>query len=198
MIDFNIVIQKIKQIEEIKSDKDFAKLINIKPDALVQRKNRNSIPHDNIIKYCLANNISIDMIYENNDIEINDITSVHDQMITSTKNDKLSRIAIFDSNEVLKLPIHNPNNVLKAYIDSSSKQIFIIDTSVDKYNNEGLYYITYHDRTYIKNITDTFNGSFQISSCCTNDLSSNSFEIDENKINELIIKGKVENIISVK
>jgi len=201
MLDLNDVIKKIKKIENIKSDKDFADIINIKPDALVQRKNRNSIPHDNIIKYCLKNKISLDMIYENNDIKIDNSTQEDHKNIEVTLSDSkfpLSRIQIIDKDDFLKLPISNPYKKLKAHIDYSSNNIFIIDTMVNKYEDEGLYLIKYQERTYVKNIVDTFSGTFQINSYSTKNIPVTSFEISTDKISEIIILGTVSNIISLK
>ena len=201
MLDLNDVIKKIKKIENIKSDKDFADIINIKPDALVQRKNRNSIPHDNIIKYCLKNKVSLDMIYENNNIKIDNTVQEDNNTIEITLNESkfpISRIQIIDKDDFLKLPMHNPSKMLKAHIDYSSSNIFIIDTIVNKYEDEGLYLIKYQERTYVKNIVDTFSGTFQINSYSTKNMPVTSFEISTDKISEIIILGTVSKIISLK
>ena len=57
MLDLEQILENIKKIENVKQDKDVAKILNLKNDNLSQYKSRNAVPIKNIVEYCLSKNI---------------------------------------------------------------------------------------------------------------------------------------------
>ena len=62
MLDLTQILDNIKKIENVKQDKEVAKILKLKNDNLSQYKSRNVVPIKNIVEYCLSKNISIDEI----------------------------------------------------------------------------------------------------------------------------------------
>jgi hypothetical protein len=52
------ILEKIKKIEQIKSDQDLAKLFNVTKYAVYNWKARNSIPEDKLKNYCLSRGLN--------------------------------------------------------------------------------------------------------------------------------------------
>jgi len=188
MIHIEVILDKLKSIAEVDSNAKIARLLGIKPDALFQRQQRNSIPHDNVIKYCLENGISLDMLYENHNVKILEEPAHEIKTTQFTKNNILS-IKVFDSNEYISIPYENTKNKkLSAYIDDFSKAIYIFDVEINSFETDGLYFISYNNRKSIKNLQTTFKGTISISEPSE---SSNHYEISENDINKIEFIGKV-------
>ncbi len=69
MIDLVTIINKIKEIENIKDDKEVAEKLGITAQNLYQMRKRNKIPYFEIIKYCNDKKISTDLFFLNKMID---------------------------------------------------------------------------------------------------------------------------------
>ena len=56
------IIDRMKQLMNIKNDSDVAELLNINQSTFAERKRRNSVPYEEIIKFCDKQHIAIDYI----------------------------------------------------------------------------------------------------------------------------------------
>jgi hypothetical protein len=198
VIDVETLLDKIKTIENLKTDKEVAeKALEMRSDALVQRKNRNSVPHDHVIRYCMKNKISIDMIYDNSGVIVDNIHNPHKP--DPVGKDTLSAIKLFDASEHIKLPIDNKNGMLNAYIDNSRRLVFIIDRNFGGKIQDGLNLIRYEDRVYVKNVISTFSGTFKIRpyEAESRTVDSEVFEISKDDMDNVEFIGRVIKIVSI-
>lgn len=62
---FNEIIDKIKKCLNITSDTELAEKMELSRSNYSERKQRNSIPYENLINLCKKENISIDYILKN-------------------------------------------------------------------------------------------------------------------------------------
>ena len=73
IINIDDLIERFKRFKDIKTNRDFADLLNISPQDFSSRKKRGTL-FQLIIEYCINNSYSIDaFIYDNNNININNI-----------------------------------------------------------------------------------------------------------------------------
>lgn len=56
------IISLIKEIKNLKSDTDVARVLGMKQSAFSERKKLNSIPYEHIALFCEAENISLDWL----------------------------------------------------------------------------------------------------------------------------------------
>lgn len=63
MISFQDVVSNLKIVFNLKSDKELALKLNMKVTTFSERKRTNSIPYQEIIELCIAENININNIY---------------------------------------------------------------------------------------------------------------------------------------
>lgn len=63
MISFQDVVSNLKSVFNLKSDKELALKLNMKVTTFSERKRTNSIPYQEIIELCIAENININNIY---------------------------------------------------------------------------------------------------------------------------------------
>ena len=63
MISFQDVVSNLKIVFNLKSDKELALKLNMKVTTFSERKRANSIPYQEIIELCIAENININNIY---------------------------------------------------------------------------------------------------------------------------------------
>ena len=189
MTNFEDVIKKIKKINNIKSDKDFASIINLNPDALVQRKKRNSIPHENVIEYCLKNKISIDELYENNEVVSN--TTLNELNIDSS----LGKIKIYGTNTYLHLNYPNVTGELESYIDTNNIG-FIFNPKIISIVEDGNYLLKNNDTLLIKRVRNSFRNSYLLKDI--NENSNDELEVTFEDFKRTKVIGKIEAILSIK
>lgn len=129
MLDLEQILENIKKIENVKQDKDVAKILNLKNDNLSQYKSRNAVPIKNIVEYCLSKNISIDEI-------LNSKTQLLNKFLKpETKNDNVE-IKFYESNDTLSLP------------SKFLKDIELINLFAFNLNNEDISLINTLESTY--------------------------------------------------
>ena len=94
MLDLAQILENIKKIENVKQDKEVAKILNLKNDNLSQYKSRNAVPIKNIVEYCLSKNISIDEI-------LNSKTQLLNKFLKPEIKNDVVEIKFFESNDIL-------------------------------------------------------------------------------------------------
>lgn len=166
MLDLEQILENIKKIENVKQDKDVAKILNLKNDNLSQYKSRNAVPIKNIVEYCLSKNISIDEI-------LNSKTQLLNKFLKpEIKNDNVE-IKFYESNDTLSLPskflkdielinlfafnLNNEDisliNTLESTYSTSSKYLLIENSTKTKV----LTLINHENEKYILMINKKFN-----------------------------------------
>ncbi len=58
----NDILNRIKEISGLRTDTDVAKKLGLKPNTLAERKARDSIPYEEILQFCLQNEIYLDWV----------------------------------------------------------------------------------------------------------------------------------------
>ena len=58
----NNIINRVKEVSGLRTDADVAKCLGLKPNTLSERKARNSVPYEEIFKFCIENEIYFDWI----------------------------------------------------------------------------------------------------------------------------------------
>lgn len=199
MIDFKDVLDKLKKISGYSSDKDVArKCLNLAPDALVQRKNRNSIPHQKLIEYCLENGLSLDEMYNNDPMKIyvknKTSNEAHTTTATTVSFGNFTAINTYDSNEKIILPFKVAEEV-QSYYDDTLGVLFIFISS--EFDGDGIYIFKYNNKIFVKNVTSTFNDTIKLSP--VKDLTPGEVqEIATEDIKNFEFIGKINQIISIK
>ena len=166
MLDLEQILENIKKIENVKQDKDVAKILNLKNDNLSQYKSRNAVPIKNIVEYCLSKNISIDEI-------LNSKTQLLNKFLKpEIKNDNVET-KFYESNDTLSLPakflkdielinlfafnLNNEDisliNTLESTYSTSSKYLLIENSTKTKV----LTLINHENEKYILMINKKFN-----------------------------------------
>lgn len=182
MIHIEDMIDKLKILENTTSTAQIARVLHLKPDAFFQRQQRNSIPHDNVIKYCLENKISIDMLYSN----VN-ATKIPETGINNSSNYGIENIKVYDSDEYISIPLEKAKNrKLTASIDTDNKTIYIVNTEENQIT-DGLYFVKNNGKNTIKNFQATFSGTFIVSEPTT----SVNFEATKDDLKKIDLIGKV-------
>ena len=148
MLDLTQILDNIKKIENVKQDKEVAKILKLKNDNLSQYKSRNVVPIKNIVEYCLSKNISIDEI-------LNSKAQLLNKFLKNESKKQNVEIKFFESSEVLSLPIKFLKNIelinLFAF-SNNDDEIFLLNTLENCYTNSSKYLIQ-ENSTNKKNIS---------------------------------------------
>ena len=148
MLDLTQILDNIKKIENVKQDKEVAKILKLKNDNLSQYKSRNVVPIKNIVEYCLSKNISIDEILNSNAQLLN-------KFLKNESKKQNVEIKFFESSEVLSLPIKFLKDIelinLFAF-SNNDDEIFLLNTLENCYTNSSKYLIQ-ENSTNKKNIS---------------------------------------------
>ena len=148
MLDLTQILDNIKKIENVKQDKEVAKILKLKNDNLSQYKSRNVVPIKNIVEYCLSKNISIDEI-------LNSKAQLLNKFLKNESKKQNVEIKFFESSEVLSLPIKFLKDIelinLFAF-PNNDDEIFLLNTLENCYTNSSKYLIQ-ENSTNKKNIS---------------------------------------------
>ena len=148
MLDLTQILDNIKKIENVKQDKEVAKILKLKNDNLSQYKSRNVVPIKNIVEYCLSKNISIDEI-------LNSKAQLLNKFLKNESKKHNVEIKFFESSEVLSLPIKFLKDIelinLFAF-SNNDDEIFLLNTLENCYTNSSKYLIQ-ENSTNKKNIS---------------------------------------------
>lgn len=135
MLDFLQILENIKKIENVKQDKDVAKILNLRNDNLSQYKSRNVVPIKNIVEYCLSKNISIDEVLNSKTQLINKFKKLE------SKSENVE-IKFYQGNETISLPHKFLKDIelinLFAY-SINDDEIYLINTLENSYTNSTKY-----------------------------------------------------------
>ena len=58
----NDIVDRIKEISHLRTDAEVAKKLGLKPNTLSERKARDSVPFEEIFRYCVKNDIYLDWV----------------------------------------------------------------------------------------------------------------------------------------
>ena len=148
MLDLTQILDNIKKIENVKQDKEVAKILKLKNDNLSQYKSRNVVPIKNIVEYCLSKNISIDEI-------LNSKAQLLNKFLKNESKKQNVEIKFFESSEVLSLSIKFLKDIelinLFAF-SNNDDEIFLLNTLENCYTNSSKYLIQ-ENSTNKKNIS---------------------------------------------
>lgn len=148
MLDLTQILDNIKKIENVKQDKEVAKILKLKNDNLSQYKSRNVVPIKNIVEYCLSKNISIDEI-------LNSKAQLLNKFLKNESKKQNVEIKFFENSEVLSLPIKFLKDIelinLFAF-SNNDDEIFLLNTLENCYTNSSKYLIQ-ENSTNKKNIS---------------------------------------------
>ena len=148
MLDLTQILDNIKKIENVKQDKEVAKILKLKNDNLSQYKSRNVVPIKNIVEYWLSKNISIDEI-------LNSKAQWLNKFLKNESKKQNVEIKFFESSEVLSLPIKFLKDIelinLFAF-SNNDDEIFLLNTLENCYTNSSKYLIQ-ENSTNKKNIS---------------------------------------------
>lgn len=182
---YSSIADKIKEIEGVTSDRQFALTIGMRPDSYANAKKRGTFPFEKVIDYCFKNKYSLDEIFGMKNpkkvLETNSFDSetfIDIQVLESSDNVRLPK-------EIFKDMLDNIN-FLRAYIDSISN-IFIINTNLSKLQDRESFLVKIFDKLYIKNVSIDLDRNYK--------LTENEFEpivVKESDFQKFDIIGKVE------
>jgi hypothetical protein len=133
MLDFLKIIENIKKIENVKLDKEIAKVLSMNNDNLSKYKSKNITPIKNIVHYCLTKNLSIDEVLNTN-------MSFKNKFL---KNDNIE-IKFFESNETISIPSKFLKDLELINIYAYSKnniELYFINTLTNSYSNPTKYFL---------------------------------------------------------
>lgn len=180
-LNFKRIMENLKKIDGSKTDSELAESIGLSASALSYRKIRGTIPHEQIIKYCLKNTVPIESIYGNEDVKAKEV------VINSYDNKTyyLKTINTVDKKYKISFPMKEiTNNKVELFIFENV--FYFIDTSTEKFLYDGLYLIKNDEDSFsLRNIKSNFGDSFIISDVNN----SNPLNIEKNKLKG--IYGKV-------
>lgn len=151
-MNFKKIIENIKEVAGVKTDQAVANLLGCSLSALSHRAKRNTVPHDEIIKYCLEKNISLDLIY-------GEVVSKELEAIPLKAIDKsqyyLKKIREVNSKKEFYFPVKNlDDSTLEGF--AFDNNFYVVNTSIKTFNYDGLYIIHNDDNEYIvKNLQST-------------------------------------------
>lgn len=97
MSEIDIIINKIKDIENISKDKEVAEKLGITEQNLYQMKKREKIPYFEIINYCNDRNMTTDLFFLNKMIENKQNITYNNKIINTVQklNEKESKYFYF-------------------------------------------------------------------------------------------------------
>lgn len=182
---YSSIVEKVKEIEGVTSDRQFALTIGMRPDSYANAKKRGTFPFEKVIDYCFKNRYSLDEVFgmknpkkilENNSTENEDFVDI--PSLINDDNVRLPKDSIRD--------IIDKINSLKVYIDSANN-IFIINTELKKLQDRESFLVKIFDKYYIKDVSVDLDKNYK--------LSESNYEpiiIKESDFEKFEIIGKVE------
>jgi len=160
-VDYSSIVEKIKEIEKINSDRQFALLIGMRPDSYANAKKRGTFPYEKIIEYCFRKNFSIDEIFDMK----NPVKNIKELLGKENKNNFIDVLCI-NSEDHIRVPkdnIHNLDdiNFFRAFIDENGN-IFLINKNKTKLEDRANFLVKIFDKYYIKNVSIDLDRNFKL------------------------------------
>ena len=184
---YSSIVKKIKEIEGVTSDRQFALIIGMRPDSYANTKKRGTFPFEKVIDYCFKNNYSLDEVFD-----IKNPKKILES--SSLDNESFVNIPLLEDDDSIRLPKESIKDILdnlhslKAYIDNISN-IFIINTELKKLEDRESFLVKIFDKLYIKDVSVDLDRNYK--------LTESDFEpivIKESDFEKFEIIGKVEAI----
>lgn len=183
-VDYLSIVERIKEIERINSDRQFALLIGMRADSYANAKKRGTFPYEKVIEYCFKKNYSIDEIFNLK----NPIKKLEG---TSEKESNFINVPCINSNDHIRIPKEHINNLddfnfFNAFIDENGN-ISLINKNKKKLEDRASFLINIFDKFYIKNVSIDLDRNYK--------LSENEYEpiiLKEEDFSKVDIIGKVE------
>ncbi len=174
-------IDIIKEIHNLKEDREVANYLNVKPDTLSQWKGRKKIPYKELVEYSSLHNVSLDylllgkennikdslFIQDNSSYQI-DVLNVKASAGTGIENHIVEVIdtIILDKN-LFKTPI-NPTKTKLIQVSGDSMfptlndGDFVVIDEAKSHGVDGIYAINLHNQILIKRLKFKLDGTIQI------------------------------------
>jgi phage repressor protein C with HTH and peptisase S24 domain/DNA-binding Xre family transcriptional regulator len=215
-MDFSEIIEKIKDIlsNDKKNkkvyDKDVAIALGLSKESLSHLKRKNSIPYEQIAKFCAQRKISINWIlFEQLPKSLEEETEKYVKIKYFSKlgasaggggfcddsgYEYLSIDGVF-LDSLYKSNISNPKNISamnvmgdSMYPSLQDKEIILFDTSIKDTKKDGIYIISTNAGLFVKRVSARLDGSLELISDNKN---YNSEIINTDEIDSIDIIGKV-------
>lgn len=159
-VNYLSIVERIKEIEKINSDRQFALLIGMRADSYANAKKRGTFPYEKVIEYCFRKNYSIDEIFNLK----NPIKNLKEP--SKGWKDRYFNILCIDSEDYIRVPkdtTHNFDdiNFFRAFIDEKGN-IFLINKTKTKLEDRANFLVKIFDKYYIKNVSIDLDRNFKL------------------------------------
>ncbi|KLD99297.1 helix-turn-helix domain containing protein [Aliarcobacter butzleri] len=185
------VIDNLKSIMGVTSDRQVALKLDVKPPTFRNSKERGLIPYKEIILYAKREKLDLNEIFFNNLEEKPKIgNSTKDINITiknNTNNGNISSIKLLENDtNTISLPLSNfsQNDTIRAWIND--KKIYIIDIFDKKIIDKNYYLIRSNKNIFAMNISIDLNGDYLLK-----DDEDNTTKVTPDNFKDFEIIGKI-------
>lgn len=184
------VLDNLKRILKLPSDRQLALKLEIHPASLSNSIKRNILPWEKIITYSLNNNLSLDEIFlnninqsENKDSNTDNIESSKNS--TFNENNKLSSIKTLEEDSEIQIPyiFQSEDTELRAYL--TDKKIYVLDINEKEIKGTNYWLVKSNNNYYALTISVNLDGKYQLKD---DDDSIRSISVEEFKKLEIIGK----------
>lgn len=186
---FYSVIEKLKTIYELKSDRKLSLKLDVLPASFSNSKKRGILPYEKIITAAIKDKISLDEIFGNRINNKIDYTNLKDKK--ANKHGLVDIPMLNDNLDYIRVPLiylENTTN-LKGYI--SNNHTYILNTSEIKPEHNRTYLLTSNNIYYIKHISIDLSGTYLLK-----DEDGSITNINKNELDNVIFIGRVEHKFS--
>lgn len=185
---FEIVINKLKDILNIKSDRQLSFALDILPASFANSRKRGIIPFDKIINYALKKNIDLNLIF-NPDVLIDSNT-----INSSNNKEDFLKIKILNNEEdFLKIPFsYNDIKLDTCRCLTLDDKIYIINIEDTSLQNNKKFILKSNNIYYYRHVNINFEGSFIFK-----DETSISEQIEKELVDKIEVVGKIIAILNM-
>lgn len=184
------VLDNLKRILKLPSDRQLALKLEIHPASLSNSIKRNILPWEKIITYSLNNNLSLDEIFLNNINQSENKDSNTDNIASSknstfNENNKLSSIKTLEEDSEIQIPyiFQSEDTELRAYL--TDKKIYVLDINEKEIKGTNYWLVKSNNNYYALTISVNLDGKYQLKD---DDESIRSISVEEFKKLEIIGK----------
>jgi|SRR5574344_621341 hypothetical protein len=184
------VLDNLKRILKLPSDRQLALKLEIHPASLSNSIKRNILPWEKIITYSLNNNLSLDEIFLNNINQSENKDSNTDNIASSknstfNENNKLSSIKTLEEDSEIQIPyiFQSEDTELRAYL--TDKKIYVLDINEKEIKGTNYWLVKSNNNYYALTISVNLDGKYQLKD---DDDSIRSISVEEFKKLEIIGK----------
>jgi hypothetical protein len=156
--EYNIWLRNFYEHFGILHDRHYCSLFGLPTSTVSQYKRNNSFPYSIVLEHCLKNNVSLDSIFSTTPLKRQGKVKV------SAPVEQIEfEIPTINKTIDIQLPeLHqNQNKSLKFFYQN--KNVFVIDTGIQKISKDGYYLLSKNELFLIVYITIKFDDAFAIS-----------------------------------